>query len=111
MKRSISCPNCGAAEIEASTPWTVYACGSKDYDQRPGTFERKCGCSVCGSGTAELRPYGTNGAPICFTCMKAAPEREIEARTHFGAVLAKHDRLGVDTQVQQSSAPLPRIRR
>lgn len=33
------CPNCGAPEVEASTPRTVYACGSSDYDQRPGTFE------------------------------------------------------------------------
>lgn len=24
------------------TPRTVYACGSSDYDQRPGTFQKKC---------------------------------------------------------------------
>ncbi len=34
-----TCPECGAEEIEASTPRTVYACGSSDYDRRPGTFE------------------------------------------------------------------------
>lgn len=36
------CPNCRAPEVEASTPRTTYACGSSDYDQRPGTFERRC---------------------------------------------------------------------
>jgi hypothetical protein len=36
------CPNCAAPEVDASTPRTVYACGSSDYDQRPGTFEQQC---------------------------------------------------------------------
>ena len=27
----------------------------------------------------DLRPYGPDGAPICFDCMKASPEREAEA--------------------------------
>lgn len=40
--KEIICQNCGAKEIEALTPRTVYACGSSDYDQRPGTFKMKC---------------------------------------------------------------------
>lgn len=36
------CPSCGAAETESTTPRTTYACGSSDYDQRPGTFVDKC---------------------------------------------------------------------
>lgn len=36
------CPGCGAEEVEADTPLTTYACGSKDYDQRPGTFRGPC---------------------------------------------------------------------
>lgn len=36
------CPICGAPEVEAMTPRTVYACGSSDYDQRPNTFTQKC---------------------------------------------------------------------
>jgi hypothetical protein len=36
------CPRCGAPEVAAETPRTVYACGSSDYDQRPGTFDGKC---------------------------------------------------------------------
>jgi len=35
---SESCPGCGAPEIVANSPRTTYACGSSDYDQRPGTF-------------------------------------------------------------------------
>lgn len=36
------CPICGAPEIEAMTPRTIYDCGSSDYDQRPGTFIQMC---------------------------------------------------------------------
>lgn len=43
--RELHCPICGAPEIYAETPRTVYACGSSDYDGRPGTFRwaEKCG--------------------------------------------------------------------
>lgn len=41
---NITCPKCGAPEVSANTPRTVYACGSSDYDQRPGTFERTKEC-------------------------------------------------------------------
>lgn len=37
------CPLCGSKEVAANSPATVYACGSRDYDQRPGTFVRGCG--------------------------------------------------------------------
>ncbi len=40
------CPRCGAEEIEAATPATVYACGSQDYDQRPGTFKAGDKCTL-----------------------------------------------------------------
>lgn len=33
------CPACGAEEVESNTPRTTYACGSSDYDGRPGTFQ------------------------------------------------------------------------
>jgi hypothetical protein len=36
------CPACAAPEVPATTPRTVYACGSSDYDQRPGSFVSKC---------------------------------------------------------------------
>lgn len=38
------CPRCGAVEIEALTPRTLYGCGSSDYDGRPGTFLVGPGC-------------------------------------------------------------------
>ena len=40
------CPECGAKEVEASTPRTVYACGSSDYDQRPGSFVQSENCKA-----------------------------------------------------------------
>ncbi len=38
------CPKCGAIEVNATTPRTVYECGSSDYDQRPGTFTQSDKC-------------------------------------------------------------------
>lgn len=40
------CPECGSKEVDASTPRTVYDCGSSDYDQRPGTFQQDPRCKV-----------------------------------------------------------------
>ena len=48
------CPACAAPEVERNTPWTTYACGSKDYDQRPGTFKHLC-------GAREAQPSGADG--------------------------------------------------
>jgi len=39
-----SCPLCGAPEVEAYTPRTVYECGTSDYDQRPGTTNPSAEC-------------------------------------------------------------------
>ena len=38
------CPNCGAPEVDFYSPRTMYACGSTDYDQRPGTFKQSEAC-------------------------------------------------------------------
>ena len=40
-------------------------------------------CAYCGK-VAELRPYGKNGANICFKC---AMEDEEEAKKQFGKIL------------------------
>lgn len=40
-----------------------------------------------GKFTVELRPYGPGGAPICFDCMKATPDREATAVGAYGALL------------------------
>jgi len=39
-----NCPNCGFVEVDASASRTFYACGSSDYDQRPGTFVKGVNC-------------------------------------------------------------------
>lgn len=38
------CPKCKSKEVEALTPRTVYACGSSEYDERPGTFKQSSRC-------------------------------------------------------------------
>lgn len=38
------CPICGAEEVDLNSPRTRYACGSSDYDQRPGTFKQADTC-------------------------------------------------------------------
>jgi hypothetical protein len=43
-----TCEQCGAPEIEAYTPRTVYACGSSDYDKRPGSFNPGQNCTPKG---------------------------------------------------------------
>ncbi len=40
----------------------------------------------CGT-TADLRPYGPGGAPVCFPCATATPERNQAAQGAFGALL------------------------
>lgn len=46
-------------------------------------------CSVCNfeKRWADLRPYGKDGAPICFPCMKADQAREKEAERQFQKML------------------------
>ncbi len=67
-----NCPVCTEPEVEASTPRTVYACGSSDYDQRPGTFELgprckdKIECPVCDDrGITNLRDAGHRANAVC----------------------------------------------
>lgn len=43
-------------------------------------------CEGCGR-SAETRPYGYNGAEVCYSCMAATPETEAEARRQAGAYL------------------------
>jgi hypothetical protein len=40
------CPKCGAHEVDAMTPRTIYKCGSSDYDQRPNTFKQTIKCRI-----------------------------------------------------------------
>lgn len=47
MQRNIPgdrCEICGAVEVAAMSPRTKYACGSSDYDKRPGTFKQGDNC-------------------------------------------------------------------
>lgn len=85
------CPECGEPEISASTPRTVYCCGSSDYDQRPGTFIQSPECTGqkpedTGRGRAfdlaleSVEDTGTSfieAAEIIWDAAKADTEEEV----------------------------------
>jgi hypothetical protein len=48
----------------------------------------KASCSVCGTTEKELRPYGKDGADICYPC-GMAPENIQETSRQFDRVMAK----------------------
>lgn len=107
------CPSCGAPEVEASTPSTTYACGSSDYDHRPGTFVRKCSryCMHClrpgGTGPRELRPYGPGGKDVCAECVfDGPPARLKEAERQLDARLINDEPLLLDDREQIGPRPL-----
>lgn len=50
-------------------------------------------CSIC-QQTQEVRPYGPQGALICFTCMKATPGLEEKAKKNFGILLNANETAG-----------------
>lgn len=59
----------------------------------------------CGA-TTDLRPYGPGGAPICFPCMKATPERERQAEANFGAQLAAAEAISdIGSAILQGARP------
>ena len=41
---SLNYPECKAKEVDSGTPRAVYVCGSSDYAQRDGTFEKGFDC-------------------------------------------------------------------
>jgi hypothetical protein len=47
-------------------------------------------CAECGE-LKELRPYGKDGARICFQCAMATPESRAEAEHRFGLLLGNRD--------------------
>lgn len=101
------CPNCEAPEVASSTPRTTYACGSSDYDGRPGTTKGACGryCMHCnrpgGVGPRELRPYGPGGRDVCAECtFKGPPERLEESERQLGARLLTGETLLLDNREQ-----------
>lgn len=107
------CPNCFAPEIETNGPRTNYACGSNDYDQRPGTFINRCArfCMYClkpgGIGKRELRPYGPGGRDVCAECVfDGPPEREQEAKQQLSMRLLTSEPLLLDSDEQIGPRPI-----
>lgn len=66
-------------------------------------------CFYCGSPTAELRPYGPEGAQVCHPCATSTPERAEATKRAFGALLEANESispLGV-AAIGQESGPVP----
>lgn len=60
-------------------------------------------CYTCGSTEDELRPYGINGAWVCFHCAMGTPEakriaeQQFEAQVNAAAKLSKYVIIGEPT--------------
>lgn len=46
-------------------------------------------CSTPADGPDDLRPYGPNGALICFPCGTETPERAAQSKANMDAHMAK----------------------
>lgn len=59
-------------------------------------------CIHCGAGR-DLRPYGPDGAPICFKCAMETPDRKAEAERQLAAMLGEAGPVSVLTE----DGPMP----
>ena len=110
-----NCPSCGLPEVDCLEPRTKYECGSSDYDQRPGSFVKKCDpsrkCMHCdkpgGVGKRELRPYGPGGRDVCAGCVfDGPPERLKQAEQEIGKRLLTAEPLLLDEREQVGPRPM-----
>lgn len=71
---------------------SCYLCGFKDGDPD-------------GYGDAvECRPYGVNGAWVCFICMMSTPENQAEAKKQFSSQL---EAAGPVSIIGETTGPRP----
>ena len=61
-------------------------------------------CYYCKQSEEEMRPYGPNGAKVCFECAMKTPEREAETKANFGAQL---DAAGPVAMIGEETGPRP----
>ena len=78
--------------IARTVPPSCYVCGIKD------------GAPDGYGDAAELRPYGKNGAWICYYCMIGNSEREAEAHRQFDAQLGACGPIGI---LGETTGPRP----
>jgi len=60
-------------------------------------------CATCGKDE-DCRPYGRNGAWICFRCAMATPESKLTAATQFKGQL---DACGGTAIIGEETGPRP----
>ena len=53
-------------------------------------------CFKCGDALSELRPYGPEGADVCFECMTSDPDLEEIAKGNFLDILGENPMILVD---------------
>lgn len=59
-------------------------------------------CIYCDK-EGDLRPYGPNGAYLCFKCLKSTPERQRDAESQFSNQLYHCGNVAVATK----NGPVP----
>lgn len=71
-------------------------------------------CIHCGSSERELRPYGPNGADVCFPCVMgddAPVERKRTAEGVFASRLLHPSNLLLDSREEAGPRPLKGVPR
>ena len=91
------CSKCGAAEVESLSPRTRYACGSSDYDQRPGTCAGECQSKpeVSDEDPAEMAYWNFDARRKGYATWKHCPQSERDAfkAEYRGVSHAEYDAL------------------
>ena len=65
------------------------------------------GCYYCGDTEKDTRPYGPGGAPACFACAFASPERKLQTEGAFDALMNAATVLACDGAVAVGSSAGP----
>jgi len=63
-------------------------------------------CTVC-NNLEDVRPYGKNGAFICFDCMTATPEAEMEAHKQYTSQFEAAAAVGNVVLIGEETGPRP----
>lgn len=63
-------------------------------------------CQTCKEHT-NTRPYGVNGAPICFVCAMSTPESIVETAKQFQERFELVKSMGLGVKFGDETGPMP----
>lgn len=63
-------------------------------------------CATCNQ-ERETRPYGMNGAPICFNCAMATPESQAEAERQLAVQIEAAAKINGRVIIGEETGPRP----